>query len=101
MGGVWARNSPAIHPDCCVCARTPPACAGSDVVGKTIREAAFRGRFHAAVVAIKRDGEAHPCSSAGLCCLPPRGAGVRQGGRVARTAHVAAACSRELLLAAH
>ncbi len=25
-------------------------------MGKSIREAAFRGRFHAAVVAIKRDG---------------------------------------------
>jgi Trk K+ transport system NAD-binding subunit len=29
---------------------------GADIVGKSIREAAFRGRFHAAVVAIKRDG---------------------------------------------
>lgn len=29
---------------------------GSDIVGKTIRAAAFRGRFHAAVVAIKRNG---------------------------------------------
>ncbi|KAL4432402.1 hypothetical protein ABPG77_001701 [Micractinium sp. CCAP 211/92] len=29
---------------------------GSDLSGKTIRSAAFRGRFHAAVVAIKRNG---------------------------------------------
>ena len=36
--------------------RSPQPTAGADIVGKSIREAAFRGRFHAAVVAIKRDG---------------------------------------------
>lgn len=36
------------------CCFPPPA--GSDLAGKSIRAAAFRGRFHAAVVAIKRNG---------------------------------------------
>ena len=32
--------------------------AGSDIVGKTIRQAAFSSRFHAAIVSVKRDNVA-------------------------------------------
>ena len=34
----------------------PCPATGCDVVGKSIRDSAFRSRFHAAVVAIKRNG---------------------------------------------
>lgn len=43
----------------CGCPRADPrplAPAGTDLNGKSIRAAAFRSRFHAAVVAIKRNG---------------------------------------------